>query len=247
MEYNIENSKEQLEQIKTSAGDAAVELTDKQALQLLLFYHHLIEKNKVMNLTAITEFNDVLVKHFTDSLSLSRIYSPEKGEQIADLGSGAGFPGIPLKILWPETEFVLMDSLMKRVRFLEETIQICDLKGIQAVHGRAEDLGHDKAYREKFNLCVSRAVAQLASLSEYCLPLVKIGGCFAAYKAGDPADEIHSARKAIQKLGGEIEKVDTFTIGQEGYNRTLILIRKTSSTPRIYPRKAGTPAKDPIH
>lgn len=221
-------------------------LTDQMCKQLLLFYDLLIEKNKVMNLTAITEFPEVLEKHFLDSLSLVFAGLPE-GKSIIDIGSGAGFPGIPLKIVFPDTNVLLADSLQKRVLFLQEVIEQCQLKDIQAMHGRAEDLGKSgSALREQYDLCTSRAVANLSSLAEYCIPFVKKGGIFLAYKSGNVDQELKEAEHAIALLGGKVEDILRFTLPGTDLNRSLIVVRKIQNTNKKYPRKAGLPGKQPL-
>ena len=175
MEYNLDHFLYELEKLN-------IELSDEQIWQLITFYEMLVEKNKVMNLTGITDFDDVLEKHYLDSISLTKVCDISKVETILDMGTGAGFPGIPLKIVFPHLKITLVDSLNKRILFLQEVIETLHLSDINAIHGRAEDLAFEKEYREKYDLVVSRAVANLSTLSEYCLPFVKIGGCFISYK-----------------------------------------------------------------
>lgn len=220
-------------------------LEDAKLDKLLKYYELMIEKNKVMNLTAITEFSDVLYKHFADSLAIVKVFEP-KNETVLDLGSGAGLPGIPLKIVFPDIKMVLMDSLNKRVKFLEEVIEMLELRDIKAVHARAEDLGRDPKFRESFDICVSRAVAKLSVLSEYCLPFVKVGGYFIAYKSGNIAEEIKEAERAIKLLGGTVKKNEEFEIPHTDIKRALIMIEKTKNTPGKYPRAAGKPSKEPL-
>ena len=222
----------------------AIELSDEQLEQFLTYYEMLIEKNKVMNLTAITDFDEVLEKHFEDSLSLIQAVDLEKSQAVIDLGTGAGFPGIPLKIAFPNLQITLADSLNKRILFLDDVIRELGLTGIDTVHGRAEDLAKNSDYREKFDLCVSRAVANLSTLSEYCLPFVKIGGKFISYKAGECDEEVAASKSSIFLLGGKISDIKKFELGESG--RAFVIIDKVSGTPKKYPRKAGTPSKDPL-
>lgn len=223
-----------------------ITLSDRQIEQFLLYYEYLIEKNKVMNLTAITEYEDVMVKHFLDSLSIVKAIDMKSVSSVLDLGTGAGFPGIPLKIAFPEIEIVLLDSLNKRIRFLEEVIEKCRFDKIAAIHARAEELAKKKEYREQFDLCVSRAVANLSSLSEYCIPYVKCGGRFISYKSGNIDMELEEAERAIGILGGSAPEKISFSIPNTNIERTLIIISKEKETPAKYPRKAGLPAKDPL-
>lgn len=222
-----------------------IELSDAQISQFMDYYELLIEKNKVMNLTAITELSEVISKHFIDSLSIARLYRPSS-EKILDLGTGAGLPGIPIKIAFPDTQVVLMDSLNKRVRFLDEVIEKLSLDNITTIHGRAEDFGRDKNYREAFDICTSRAVARLSTLSEYCIPFIKVGGKFIPYKSGNITEEVNEAGKAINILGGKILKADEFELPNTDIRRTLILIEKSKYTPIKYPRLAGKPSKEPL-
>lgn len=222
----------------------SITLNQKQLEQFATYYEMLIEKNKVMNLTAITEFDEVLEKHFLDSVSLIRAVDLEQPLKVMDLGTGAGFPGIPLKIVFPNLYVTLADSLNKRVLFLLEVIDALELEKIEAIHGRAEDLARDKNYREKYDLCVSRAVANLSTLSEYCLPFVKIGGKFVSYKSGDCEEEIGNSKSAVFLLGGKIADTMKFDLGQA--KRTFVVIDKVKGTSKEYPRKAGTPSKKPL-
>ena len=224
-----------------------LELSEKQIVQLEKYYEMLVEKNKVMNLTAITEYDEVLKKHFLDSLALSQLMSLEKKKyKLLDMGTGAGFPGIPLKIVFPELEVTLMDSLNKRVVFLQEVINELGLTGITAVHARAEEAGLKAEYRGAFDLCVSRAVARLASLAEFCIPFVRQGGHFVPYKSGEIKEELQEAKFAIRELGGEYRKHISFALPNSDIERTLILVEKVKQTPKKYPRAGGKPLKQPL-
>lgn len=225
-----------------------IDLTPLQTEQFYQFYKMLIEKNKVMNLTAITDYKEVVQKHFIDSCIYFNKYIETKdiNKKLIDVGTGAGFPGIPLKILCPDLKVVLLDSLNKRLVFLQEVIETLELKDISTVHYRAEDGARDDKLREQFDYAVSRAVANMSTLSEYCLPYVRKKGCFVAYKAGNTEEEVRNARKAIRVLGGEIEKVLTGTLPDSDISRSLIIIRKERNTSLKYPRKAGVPSKQPL-
>lgn len=223
-----------------------MELSDHQLEQFYVYYEMLIEWNKEVNLTAIVEMEDVILKHFIDSLSIVNTKLEWNGKSMIDVGTGAGFPGIPLKIVFPELNVVLLDSLNKRIKFLDAAIETLALKNITALHGRAEDYGRDKAYREKFDYCVSRAVAGLSSLSEYCLPFVKSGGYFVSYKSGNCEEEVLGAKNAVFRLAGKIQESITFKLPESDMERCLIMIKKVSPTSSKYPRKAGLPTKEPL-
>ena len=221
-----------------------MELSDKQIAQFNLYYELLTAKNKVMNLTAITEYNDVVKKHFIDSMMISRVLDMKKINSLCDVGTGAGFPGIPLKIVYPHIQLTLVDSVGKRVNFLSEVVEKLGLEDVETIHSRTEDLAHNQKYREKYDMVTARAVASMNVLAEYCIPYAKIGGYFAAYKSGNIEEEIENAKNAVKILGGKIEKTDVFEIYEMG--RSIVLIKKASSTPKMYPRKAGTPSKNPL-
>lgn len=235
-----------MEQLKKKSEMLDISLSEKQLQQFLSYYEMLIEKNKVMNLTAITEKEEVIDKHFIDSISFNKAMDVTKSLKILDLGTGAGFPGIPLKIAYPNLEITLLDSLNKRIKFLDEVIEALGLEGISTIHGRAEDYAKQVSYREQFDICVSRAVANLATLSEYCLPYVKEGGCFISYKSGSVEEELEQSKKAIFELGGKVKEVITFTLPETDIERTFVVIEKVRKTPKKYPRKAGLPSKEPI-
>ncbi|MFQ9510405.1 MAG: 16S rRNA (guanine(527)-N(7))-methyltransferase RsmG [Lachnospiraceae bacterium] len=223
-----------------------INLTEVQQDQFITFYDMLIEKNKVMNLTAITEFEDVVVKHFMDSVMIPEEWLREENISLIDVGTGAGFPGIPLKIVYPNLEIVLLDSLNKRINFLEEVIEELELTNIKTIHARAEDGGKRLELREKFDISVSRAVANLATLAEYCVPFLKIGGRFISYKSADIDKEVKAASKAFPILGGELEMCHLFEIPNTDISRSFVSIKKVKSTPKKYPRKAGLPGKEPL-
>lgn len=223
-----------------------ITLNEQQKQQFDKYYEMLVEWNKVMNLTGITEYDEVNLKHFTDSLTIARTQEMQKVQSVIDIGTGAGFPGIPLKIAFPHLKVVLLDSLNKRIKFLDAVIEELGLENISTIHRRAEDFAKKKEYREQFDLCVSRAVANLSTLSEYCLPFVAVNGSFVSYKSGDSEEEIQQAKHAISLLGGKVKNVDKFQLPGTDMGRALVEIKKTKQTPGKYPRKAGLPAKEPL-
>lgn len=235
-----------IEKMDEGFGQLGLTLTDRQQEQFYRFYELLVEWNKVMNLTAITEMDAVISKHFVDSAALVKCGLDLNGKRVIDVGCGAGFPGIPLKILFPEMKITLLDSLNKRIRFLEEVCSQLELADVELIHGRAEDFGRNKQYRAQYDAAVSRAVANLASLSEYCIPFLKVGGCFISYKSERVEEEILAAQGAVAKLGGKLEEICYFELLPEKAGRNLVNIRKAKETPGKYPRKAGLPAKEPL-
>lgn len=236
--------KEKIPYMSDKFEQAGFTFSDLQKRQFYTFYNMLIDKNKVMNLTGITEFTEVVEKHFLDSIYLNHVTDLDQPVKIIDLGTGAGFPGIPLKIAFPEIEITLVDSLNKRIHFIEEVIEELGLTSIYAVHARAEELARNSEYREKFDLCVSRAVANLSTLEEYCLPFVHIGGKFISYKSGEIEEEVQESKKACFLLGGKLKEVYKFDL--EESKRSFVVVEKVKTTPKTYPRKAGTPSKMPL-
>lgn len=234
------------EMLKNRMDRLQIETNENMLEQFNLFYHLLVEWNKVMNLTGITEYEEVVEKHFADSLSLARFLDLNKIHTVIDVGTGAGFPGIPLKIAFPHLKVVLLDSLNKRINFLNEVIAKLDLKEIHTIHGRAEEYARKPEYREQFDLCVSRAVANLSVLSEYCIPYIRVGGIFVPYKSGDIDEEVAASRKAVDILGGQIDHVEKFQLPDTDIHRSFVFINKIKNTQKKYPRKAGTPAKEPL-
>lgn len=234
------------ELLKKGLSELNLKITEEQENQFFKYYELLIETNKVMNLTAITTLDEVIVKHFIDSLLIVKSVDLNEYDSLIDVGTGAGFPGIPIKIMFPHMKITLLDSLNKRLKFLNNVIGELQLQNIETVHGRAEDLGHKAEYREKFDLCVSRAVANMSTLSEYCIPFVKENGKFISYKSSVSDEEIIEAEKAVKVLGGKIKETQTYDLPCSDIKRTFVVISKLGATPKKYPRKAGTPSKEPI-
>lgn len=226
--------------------ELGISLTESQIQQFIIYYEMLSEWNQYMNLTAVTEYDDVMKKHFIDSISLCRAYNVYEKVSCIDVGTGAGFPGLALKIAYPDLRITLLDSLSKRIRFLDAVINRLSLTGIETIHGRAEDYAKPGKLRESFDLCVSRAVANLSTLSEYCIPFVKKGGYFISYKSDKITEEIVAAENAISILGGEIKSQVEFKLPDSDIYRNLIVIEKKKETPKKYPRRAGLPGKEPL-
>lgn len=221
-----------------------IELKEEQLEKFYLYMNILLEWNEKINLTAITNEEEIILKHFVDSLTINKYI--EEGKSIIDVGTGAGFPGIPIKILREDLKVTLLDSLNKRINFLNEVIEKLDLKNIECIHGRAEEFGKNKNYREKYDFATSRAVANMSTLSEYLIPFVKIGGKVLAMKGDKAEEELGEAKKAIKLLGGKVENIDNFYLPNSDIKRNIIIIKKIEKTERKFPRKPGTPAKEPI-
>jgi len=225
--------------------EISIEFSNIQIEKFYKYMNLLIEWNEKINLTAITEPKEIIIKHFIDSLT---VLKDIKGKNtLVDVGTGAGFPGIPLKIMDEEIKITLLDSLNKRINFLNEVINQLDLKNIETIHSRVEDAGKNKKYRERFDIATARAVANLATLSEYMLPLVKVGGKSICMKGSEVSEELQNSKKAISILGGEIENIDNFQLPKSDMMRNIVIIKKVKNTPNKYPRKPGTPSKEPIN
>ena len=223
-----------------------ITLTENQYEQFDKYYELLVEWNKVMNLTGITEYEEVNEKHFIDSLSIVIVVDISKVNTIIDIGTGAGFPGIPLKIAFPHLKITLLDSLNKRIKYLNTVIENLGLEDIQTIHGRAEDFARKEEHREQYDIAVSRAVANLSTLSELCIPYVKIGGMFIPYKSGEIEEEVKEAQTAIKILGARKKEIIKFTLPGSDINRSFVKIEKVKNTGKKFPRKAGLPGKEPI-
>ena len=226
--------------------DLNIRLDDNKIKKFEGYMDAILEKNKFVNLTAITDRDEFIKKHFIDSLLCAASEEFIQAKSVIDVGTGGGFPGVPLAIAFPDKEFVLIDSLNKRIRIIDEICQMLSITNVRAVHGRAEELARRKEFRESFDVCVSRAVANMSTLSEYCLPFVKVGGTFIAYKGPDCGEEMKQAANAISILGGQLVRIDKPELKNQPFEHTLIYIRKDVNTVSKYPRKAGTPSKEPI-
>jgi 16S rRNA (guanine527-N7)-methyltransferase len=235
-----------LDEFKEKSEKIDVRLDENQLKSFAKFMDFMIEWNDRVRLTSITEETEVIDKHFVDSLTALKAKVIKDHDKVLDLGTGGGFPGIPLKIINPTIDLVMLDSRLKKIEYLKEVIDAFGLEDTAAIHGRAEDYGQLPDYREKFDIVVSRAVANLTVLSEYCLPFVKKGGYFIAMKGTKSDEEINEAKKAIKVLGGAIEEVIEFNLPETDYDRSIILIKKENHTPKKYPRNPGKPKKSPI-
>lgn len=235
-----------IEQFKDMLAEKGITLSETQIQQFEDYYETLVEWNEKMNLTAITEKSDVYLKHFYDSISASFYFDFSKPLSVCDVGAGAGFPSIPLKIVFPHLHITIVDSLNKRITFLEHLANKLGLSNVRFVHDRAETFGVNAEFREKFDLVTARAVARMSVLSELCLPLAKVGGHFVAMKAANAVEELADGKKAIAILGGKLEEQFSFVLPIEESERSILVIKKEKSTPKKYPRKPGTPNKQPI-
>ncbi len=242
---NVKN-KEYKKLLSEGANKLKIDLSEQQIEELFQYMDLLIQWNKKINLTAIEDKKEIIIKHFIDSMTPLIYDKVSLNSSIIDIGTGAGFPGIVMKIVRPDIKVVLLDSLQKRIKFLEEVIGQLALKNIKTIHGRAEDLAKEEKYRERFDICISRAVANLAVLSEYCLPFVKIGGIFISMKGKDIEEEKKEAEKAIKILGGKTEQVSYISLPYIHIKHSLIFIKKERQCPTKYPRKAGKPSKEPL-
>lgn len=232
--------------LNEASNNEGLKFDQKKYDQFMLYKDLIKEWNEKINLTAIKEDEAIVKKHFIDSMKVFKFDQLKNAKNVIDIGTGGGFPGIPMKIIKPEVNIVLLDSLNKRIIFLDEVIKRLDLKNIKAIHGRAEDFAQQKQYREKFDVAVSRAVANLTVLSEYCIPYVKVGGYFVAMKGPAVEEEIKASKNAIRMLGGQIEHIEKVQIEGSDLNHNLVIIKKVSQTHTKYPRKAGMVTKVPL-
>ncbi|GAB5056640.1 16S rRNA (guanine(527)-N(7))-methyltransferase RsmG [Companilactobacillus alimentarius] len=236
------------EEFFKALAQKGIELSSVQKEQFATYFHELVETNKVMNLTSITEEDQVYLKHFYDSIVLGFVDESILNEELTlcDIGSGAGFPSLPLKIINPKLKITIVDSLNKRIKFLDSLVAKLNLTDVRLVHGRAEEVGKNPQFRESFDVVTARAVAAMNVLTEFCLPLVKIGGQFVAMKSEKAPEEVKEASFAIKTLGGDVKKQESVELPNEAGIRNFIFVEKISKTPKKYPRKPGTPAKKPL-
>ncbi|AIQ38614.1 16S rRNA (guanine(527)-N(7))-methyltransferase RsmG [Paenibacillus sp. FSL R5-0345] len=239
----MDNTEIQFTQLLQERG---ITLTAEQLEQFDLYYKELVSWNKKMNLTGITEREQVYTKHFYDSISLAFFLNLNEINNLADIGSGAGFPGIPLKICFPHLKLTIIDSLSKRISFLQHVCTTLKLSDVQLIHGRAEDIARQFKHRDAYDLVTARAVARLSLLNEFCLPFTRKDGVFAAMKGNDPSEELSEAKYSLKELRAQLDKVESFSLPVEESARHIVIIRKTGASPAKYPRKAGIPAKTPL-
>ncbi len=233
--------KELIQKLFTEAGQP---LEDEQAQKLAVYMEGILEYNEHVNLTSITDPEEFVRKHYLDSASIAVLPEFRDAGSIIDVGTGGGFPGVPLAVLYPEKQFTVEDSLQKRIRVIEDLTARAGINNVAAVHARAEDLGKDPDYREQFDLCISRAVSRMSVLAEYCLPFVRVGGWFISYKGSDLEKELREGQKAIRVLGGETDRTEPAEV--DGMHHQFVVVNKVKHTPKKYPRKPGTPGKTPI-
>ncbi|HEX6593322.1 MAG TPA: 16S rRNA (guanine(527)-N(7))-methyltransferase RsmG [Bacillota bacterium] len=234
------------EQFSAQLADKGIRLTKNQLKQFDLYFKTLVEWNEKMNLTALTSEGDVYLKHFYDSISVAFYFDFTKPLKLCDVGAGAGFPSIPLKICFPHLRVTIVDSLKKRIGFLEHLAKELGLEHVNFYHDRAETFGRNKKFRQRFDIVIARAVARMSVLSELCLPLVKKNGTFIAMKGSQVEEELSVGQKAIQRLGGHLKHTYTFTLPEENSERSIVIIDKKENTPKKYPRKPGIPNRQPI-
>jgi 16S rRNA (guanine527-N7)-methyltransferase len=234
------------QQLSRNVEQFGIRLSDKQLEQFETYYLLLVEWNEKMNLTGITERDAVYEKHFYDSLTLAGVVDLNQMNNLADIGSGAGFPSIPLAIVYPHLKVTIIDALAKRIRFLNEVTSALGLVGVTSIHGRAEEMGRMRVHRDEYDIVTARAVARLAVLNEFCLPFVRTGGLFIAMKGTDVTEELDESRYSVHKLNGQIQEIKRLTLPTEGSERHLVICRKKSPTPSAYPRKSGIPLKTPL-
>ena len=237
---------EELNPLKKTLEAMNIENSQELIEKFRIYMEGVLEWNEKVNLTTITDPDEFAIKHFVDSIICANYPEYINAAKIIDVGTGAGFPGIPLSIISPEKEFILMDSLNKRLKIIDELCQRADIKNVVTLHARAEELAKNKAHRERYDLCVSRAVANMAVLAEYCLPFIKVGGFLMAYKGPEAENEVREAEHALSLLGGRAEEIRNGNLKEFGIDHKVVVIKKVSNTPSKYPRKPGTPTKEPL-